>query len=137
MIDALVSGRLVGRPTQRIAKNGSPYAIAKLRASARDGESLFLNLIAFNATTIAALLALEDRDVAAVAGELTATAYIDKNGQPRPSIDLLVHSILSEYHVARKRQAVKTAKAAAPEPEAPSDQQPAQAEVGFDDPIPF
>jgi hypothetical protein len=33
--------------------------------------------------------------------------FTDKHGAARPSLDLLAHSVLTEYHVARKRKAVR------------------------------
>ena len=48
MIDALIAGKLFGQPTERTSKTGKPYAVAKVRAAAGDGESLFVNVIAFD-----------------------------------------------------------------------------------------
>jgi single-stranded DNA-binding protein len=143
MIDCLVGGRLFGKPAERRSKNGNAFVTAKLRAATRDGEALFVNVIAFSESAIAALLALEDRDAVALAGELKASGYLDKSGKPQPSLDLLAHSVLTEFHVKRKRQAVNGApREAAPErrPQGP----PASAESSsrsvqreFDDEIPF
>ena len=107
MIDALVSGRLHGAPVERTARNGSRFATAKLRVSLRDGAAIFVNVISFSNTAITALLALADGDSAALAGELTVKTYTAQDGTARPSLDLLAHAVLTEYHVARKRQAVR------------------------------
>ena len=58
MIDALISGKLYGQPTERTSKTGKPFALAKVRAAGGDGESLFVNVIAFDAAPCTALLAL-------------------------------------------------------------------------------
>ena len=51
MIDGLISGKLHGTPTERISKTGKPFALAKVRAAAGDGEILFVNVIAFDEPT--------------------------------------------------------------------------------------
>ena len=107
MIDALIAGRLYGKPAQRTASSGNAFATAKVRVPARGGESLFVNVIAFDDAAVTALLALADGDAVALAGELTPKVYTDKEGKERPSLDLLAHVVSSEYHVQRKRQAMR------------------------------
>ncbi len=134
MIDALVAGRIFGTPEQRTARNGSTYTTAKIRVPMANGEATFVNVIAFRESVITALLALQDGDSAALAGELKAGAYLAKDGMPKPSLDLTVHAVLTEYHVARKRKAVAT------EPKAArNDSQPRAAgdPDDFHDEIPF
>ena len=144
MIDALVAGTLYGRAQSRTSKNGQPYVTAKVRTPMRDGESLFINVVAFSASVVQALLALDEHDAVALVGELKASAYLDKSGQPRPSVDLLAHGVVTAYHITRTRQAMKRAKGSGPElpqlepaPEARSDQQPAPVEQEFNDALPF
>lgn len=105
MIDALIAGKLYGQPTQRTASNGRPYATGKLRV-ATDGDALFVNVIAFAEQAAGSLLALEDGEAVALAGTLTPKAYTDKQGEARPSVDMVAHRVLTAYHVTRKRQAV-------------------------------
>lgn len=107
MIDALIAGRIYGAPSERTGNSGSQYAVAKVRVSVRDGEAYFVNVIAFDESVIRALLALTEGDSVALSGELTPKVYQPKDGPPRPSLDLLAHAVLTEYHVQRKRQAVK------------------------------
>jgi len=111
VIDALIAGRLNGAPAARTTKAGRPFATCKLRASTRDGESLFVNVIAFSSPAVTALLALADGDAVALAGELTPKVWIDKNGEARPTLDLVAHAVLTEYHVARKRKEARGAPA--------------------------
>lgn len=108
MIDALIAGRIYGKPSERTSNNGNYYAVAKVRVSVRDGEAYFVNVIAFDEAAIGALLALSDGDSVALSGELTPKVYQPKEGPPRPSLDLLAHAVLTAYHVSRKRQAVTT-----------------------------
>lgn len=105
MIDAIVAGRMFATATQRTGANGKRYVTAKVTASASDGESLFVNAIAFADAPCEALLALDAGDSVALAGPMTAKAYTSKSGEPRPSLDMQVQQVLTAYHVTRKRKA--------------------------------
>lgn len=107
MIDALIGGKLYGSVTVRTAKNGSRFATAKVRVTTVTGEGMFVNVIAFAAPTVASLLALTEGDSVALSGELTPKVWTDKNGEARPSLDLLAHAVLTAYQVTRKRQATQ------------------------------
>jgi len=104
MIDALIGGRIHGKPSERTAANGKPFATAKVRVPSREGDALFVNVITFDREAVAALVALSDGDSVALTGELTPKVWVDKEGNARPSIDLLAHGVLTQYHVARKRK---------------------------------
>jgi single-stranded DNA-binding protein len=106
VIDALIQGRIHGKPASRESANG-PYATAKLRTSTRDGEAHFVNVIAFADEVIEGLLALSDGDSIAISGELSPKVWTDREGNARPSLDLLACAVLTPYHVQRKRQAVR------------------------------
>lgn len=107
MIDALVAGKVYGQPKQLAGKQGKPFATAKVRAAAGDGDGLFVSVIAFDPETVAALVALSDGDSVALAGALTPKVWNDKQGTPRPALDLVAHKVLSAYHVTRKRKAMQ------------------------------
>jgi single-stranded DNA-binding protein len=111
MIDALIGGKLHGKPTQRIGASGKPFVTCKVRTPLADGESLFINAIAFDKTVGAALLALDDGDSVSLSGALTPKVWADRNGEVRPSLDLVAHAVLTAYHVTRKRAAMKAAPA--------------------------
>lgn len=111
MIDVLIQGRLHAAPQQRTSKNGKPFVTAKLIAAAGDGESLFINVIAFDPGAVSALLALAAGDSVAVAGTATPRAYL-KDSEPRASLDVTAQQVLSAYHVTRKRSAVQPERAA-------------------------
>lgn len=106
MIDGLIAGKLHGKATERTSKAGKAFAIAKVRAASSDGESLFVNVIAFDAGPCAALLALGDGDSLALAGSLTPKAWLDREGQPRAAVDMVAAQVLSAYHVQRKCHAM-------------------------------
>lgn len=109
MIDALIAGKLYGQPVEKTGKQGKPFTIAKVRAAAGDGEALFVNVISFDADTVAALLALGDGDSVALAGALTPKVWTDKEGTHRPAVDPVAHKLLTAYHVTRKRREMQSA----------------------------
>jgi single-stranded DNA-binding protein len=107
VIDALIAGRLYGKPAQRTSTSGKPFATCKVRVSTREGDAIFVNVIAFAEAAVAGLLALSEGDSVALSGELTPKIWQPRDGgEPRPALDLLAHAVLSEYHVQRKRQAM-------------------------------
>jgi single-stranded DNA-binding protein len=107
MIDALIAGKVFGQPRTMTSKAGKPFATAKVRAAAGESEALFVNVIAFDADTVATLLALSDGDSVALAGSLTPKVWTDREGNSRPAVDLVAHKLLTAYHVTRKRNAVQ------------------------------
>lgn len=107
MIDALIAGKLHGQPAQRTSKTGKPFAVAKVRVAAGDGESTFISVIAFDAAPCTALLALADGDSVALSGSLSQKMWTDKEGNTRPSLDLVAYQVLTAYHVTRKRSAMQ------------------------------
>lgn len=106
MIDGLIAGRIYGKPTERTSKTGKPFVVAKVRAATGDGESMFINVLAFSDSAQAALLALGDGDSVALTGSLTPKTWTDKEGNTRPALDLVAHQVLTTYHVTRKRTAM-------------------------------
>ena len=106
MIDGLIAGKLYGKPTERTSKTGKPFVVAKVRAATGEGESMFINVIAFDTAPCTALLALGDGDSVALSGSLTPKTWTDKEGNTRPSLDLVAHQVLTTYHVTRKRTAM-------------------------------
>src|SRR5688572_28500704 len=106
MIDALIGGRLHGKPQQRTGQSGRPFTTAKLIAASGNGESLLVSVVAFADHVQSALLALDAGDSVAVAGPMTAKAFL-REGQPKPSLDIVAQSVLSPFHVTRKRHEVE------------------------------
>lgn len=110
MIDAILSGRIYGTPAEKTSgKTGKRFVTAKVRAAAGDGESLFVNVIAFDGSVCAGLMALSENDSVSLSGALTPKVWVDKNGQARPALDLVAHGLLTSYHVTRKRKAMQPA----------------------------
>ena len=103
MIDGLVGGRLYGEAQIRTGQNGRRFVTCKVRATTGDGDTLFVNVIAFDDEVQAGLLALSDADSVALSGALTPKVWTDKNGLVKPALDMVAHGLLTAYHVRRKR----------------------------------
>ncbi|BEP96811.1 single-stranded DNA-binding protein [Acidovorax sp. sif1233] len=95
MIDGLVAGRLYGEAERRTDKAGKPFTVSKVRASTADGETLFVNVIAFEAGVCASMHALRDGDSVALAGSITPRVWTDKQGNTRPALDMVAHRLLT------------------------------------------
>lgn len=104
MIDTLISGRVRGAPTFRTASNGTPFASFRLAAADRNGVSVLCSCITFSATAYAAVKALEDGDSVAVSGEAELKAWSGRDGAQSLGLDVLVHGVLTPYHLGRKRK---------------------------------
>jgi single-stranded DNA-binding protein len=78
-------------------------------ATDRNGVSLLCSCRAFSATACAALQALSDGDSVAVCGEASVTTWDGKDGTQRHGLDVLVHGVLTAYHLGRKRKASEPA----------------------------
>jgi single-stranded DNA-binding protein len=113
MIDALVAGKLWKTPEERRSNAGKTFVTANVRAADGEGESLFVNVVAFSDSAKAALLALEDGDSVSLAGMLKIGTYEARDGSAKPSVSMVAAKVLTAYHVARKRKAVADAPAPA------------------------
>lgn len=97
MIDGLVAGRVFAQAAERADKTGSTFVVCKVVATSNDGDSLMVNVIAFQAEVCAALLELNEGDSVALAGSLTPRVWSDKQGQARPSLDMVAQRILTAF----------------------------------------
>lgn len=130
MIDALVSGKVHGKPQQRTASNGSgkTFVTATLRCGTGEGEALFVNVIVFSDSVKAVLLALDDGDSVALCGSLSVGVWTPAQGEPRPQVKLTATAALSPYGVKKRRAAVQDARRPAR-----NEREPAAAGGGFYD----
>ena len=110
-IDALIGGTLFKPAQERRGQSGKTFVTANVRAAHGEGESLFVNVVAFSDSAKAALLALEDGDSVSLAGTLKIGTYEARDGSVKPSISMVASKVLTAYHVARKRKAVSEAPA--------------------------
>jgi len=105
MLDALLSGRLIGTPQKRLAKSGQPFAGARVRVAMTDGNNLLVSVTAFEPEPMAALLVMSEGAAVSIAGPLTLGTWTDQEGQARPSAAMLAHNVLTTYSVNKKRKA--------------------------------
>ena len=105
MLDALLSGRLIGTPQKRLAKSGQPFAGARVRCSMHDGAVIVVSVTAFEPEPMAALLVLNEGDAVSITGPLTLGTWTDIEGNLRPSAALIAMHVLTPYAVNKKRKA--------------------------------
>lgn len=108
-IEALILGKLHKPAERRASSNGRAFVTAKITAAVREGESVFVNAIAFSETAGAALLALAPGDSVALAGALRPGAWIDREGNARASVDLVTAQVMTHYALTKKRKAAAAA----------------------------
>lgn len=104
-IEALILGKLHQRPEERIGQIFGRSS-RQLRAPV---AGVFVNVVAFSDTACRALLALEAGDSLALAGTLKPGAWIDRDGNAKPSLDLVAAQVLTTYGLKKKREAVAAA----------------------------
>jgi single-stranded DNA-binding protein len=73
-----------------------------VRAATNDGDTIFVNVIAFDDDVQTALLALSDADSVALSGTLTPKVWTDKNGLVKPAVDMVAHKMLTAYEGRRE-----------------------------------
>jgi single-stranded DNA-binding protein len=98
MIDGLVAGRLMGDASRRVDKAGRSYIVARVLARNKADEEFIVNVIAFDEAPCAALLALRDGESLTLSGALTPKVWTDKQGNTRPSLDMVASHVLTAYH---------------------------------------
>ncbi len=110
MIDALVRAKIYQPARERLAAaTGRPFVTGKALASVGEGASVFVNLVAFDETACAALMALDAGDAVALAGTLKPGAWLDREGNARPAVDMVVQAVVSPYAARRKQAALQAA----------------------------
>lgn len=105
MIDALIAGRMRGAVNLRTTKTGAPFALWRMAATDKNGDSVLCSCIAFSQTAIDAAQRLSDGDSIAVSGEAAIKFWDGSDGTQRHGLDLVVHGVLTAYHLGRKRKA--------------------------------
>ena len=101
-IEALILGKLHEPAKARTGNNsGRQFVTAKVRAAVGDDASVFCNVVAFSETAGAALLALDAGDSLALAGTLKPGAWIDREGNARPSLDMVAAQVLTVYGLTK------------------------------------
>lgn len=113
MIRALVSGVLHTDPQARTSQNGNLFTTAKLRADAKDSSSVWCNLIAFGSEA-ERLATLKAGAAISVAGRAELSAWIDKQGEPKAGLSLVVDELASLRGKPKPRQDREASRPAPP-----------------------
>jgi single-stranded DNA-binding protein len=71
----------------------------------REGNEHLALLTAFDDEVVRTMLVLSKGDTVVVAGELSIGVWAPEGGEPRPSLRVLVHRVLTPYAVQRRRAA--------------------------------
>lgn len=120
MIEALASGKLHGTAKTQTGKNGKPFTTCKVRTPMTNGESVFVNVITFDESVGAGLLALGDGDGVALTGTLSVSTWTNRDGVAKPSIDLVASALLTVHHIRKRRQAMEPAQGEGHQPRQPA-----------------
>lgn len=107
MIDGLIAGRLMGEASRRVDKAGRTYVVARVLARNKMDEEFIVNVIAFDEAPSAALLGLADGDALSLAGALTPKVWVDKQGNHRPSLDMIANQVMTAYQLGQKQAAAQ------------------------------
>ena len=94
MIRVMVSGVLYGRPQARTAASGKGFATAKVRGDGKDGTTTWCSIIAFGEIADR-LLTLGDGAALSVSGRAEINAWLDKAGEPKAGLSLLVDDLVT------------------------------------------
>ena len=107
MFDCLISGRIRGAMAMRTSNNGKPFATWRMSAIDKNRESVLCSCIAFSTTAIDAAQRLSEGDSIAVTGEAAIKTWGGNGGPHRHGLDVLVHGVMTAYHLGRKRKATE------------------------------
>lgn len=88
----------MGDASRRVDKVGRTYLVARVLARNKADEEFIVNVIAFDEAPCAVLLALADGDALSLAGPLTPKVWTDKQGNTRPSLDLIAQRVIAATH---------------------------------------
>lgn len=103
MIRALFTGNLYADPQARTSAAGKSFTTAKVRADGKDGESIWVSLVAFGELGDR-LLTFKANNAVAVSGRLEVSAYTDKKGEPAAGLSVVVDELATLKPKAKPKQ---------------------------------
>jgi len=95
MIEGLIAGRLTGTPEERTDRFGKIFMVARMRATANDGSSLFVNVVAFDPVPCNQLRELEEGDAVSLTGPMTPKVWTDRQGANHAALDVVAYRVLA------------------------------------------
>jgi single-stranded DNA-binding protein len=98
---ALITGTLHRDPVARTAKSGKAFVTALLRSESQ-GETLWVNAVAFDEVAQARLLRLKAGEALAIQGAMKAGVY---EGEHRASLDVAASRVLALRQPGRAAEA--------------------------------
>lgn len=107
MLSILASGTLISDPVSRTSATGKAYATASLRVPAEDSDAMLVSVIAFNADSVAAILALQRGDSVAVAGRGKLTEWTGQDGSQKRGLSVTADKVLTIYAAGKARKAAR------------------------------
>ncbi len=93
MIHALILGTLYGDPQQRTGKSGKLFTTARLKTVGKDGQPIWVNLIAFNDVGDR-LAAMSANTPLSVTGQADISAWVGKDGNPAAGLSLTIEEMI-------------------------------------------
>lgn len=94
MIEGLIAGRLTGTPEERTDRFGKLFMVARMRANAGDGSSLFVNVVSFDPVPCAQLRELDEGDSVSLVGPITPKVWTDRQGAHHAAIDVVAYRVM-------------------------------------------
>lgn len=94
MIRLMISGKLHDAPQSRESSKGTTYTVAKVKADDKSGLWVWVSVIAFGNES-ERLLSLKAGDAVSIAGPAEINAWLDKEGNPKPSVSMVAEQLIS------------------------------------------
>lgn len=140
MIRALITGSLYGDPQTRTSQAGKQYVTAKVRADGKDGAAVWVSIIAFGELADR-LMTLGNGAALAVSGKAEVNGWLDKQGEPKAGLSLVVDEVATLKGKPRPPQGDRSDAPGRPGEGSPPRPQrarkaPVAAGAGFDDDLP-
>jgi len=108
MIQGLVKGTLKSKVSENIDRNGAPYFTTKLRVPMTNGDNLSASVHIFDKQIGAMVQKLDVGDAVCFSGDVTVDLWTLSSGEKKPCLRVTAYSVITPYHMRRKRDATKT-----------------------------
>lgn len=105
MLNVLIAGKVIVAPQERRSAGGKAFVTCTVAIPTGGELDATASVIAFAEAARNALLALAKGDAVCLTGRATPKVYTPTNGEPRASLDVVAEEVLTQYQLARKREA--------------------------------
>lgn len=107
MIEAILSGKMIGTASEKQSAKGTRYVQAKMRVTQEGEEALFVMVTAFAETVCDSLLALRPDSGISVAGTVKVGLWKAEGKEARISTQVVANAVLTAHHAARVKREVQ------------------------------